>query len=183
MLFSRCIVLVDANWIVVISCFSVFVLLLFYFRFLKTKFLIQWGLEYLTLEYVQRTWRKMNRTSSAPKSVLRYVLDKGQYFNLETSFTQSCSPNIKTDGQWRVKQVIFFWWQRSSEMICFIFTFNSSYFKPMVINKMAAILFQLPLVLDVADICVQNRMPLENQTEGYHLNTEHIRYSSPNCNA
>ena len=26
----------------------------------------------------------MNRTSSVPKSVLRYILDKGQYFDLET---------------------------------------------------------------------------------------------------
>ena len=29
----------------------------------------------------------INRTSSVPKSVLHYELDKGQYFNLETSIT------------------------------------------------------------------------------------------------
>ena len=40
----------------------------------------------------------MNRTSSVPKSVLRYVLDKGQYFYLETSFTQSCFQK-KADGR------------------------------------------------------------------------------------
>ena len=39
---------------------------------------------------------EMNRTSSNPKSVLGYVLDKGQYFHLETSFTQSCFPNKNT---------------------------------------------------------------------------------------
>ena len=41
-----------------------------------------------------------------PKSVLRYDLDKGQYFDLETSSTQSCFPNKETDSQWRVKQFI-----------------------------------------------------------------------------
>ena len=30
-----------------------------------------------------------------PKSVLPYELDKGQYFDPETSFTQSCFPNKK----------------------------------------------------------------------------------------
>ena len=34
----------------------------------------------------------LNRASIMPKSVLRYELDKGQYFGLETSFTQSCFP-------------------------------------------------------------------------------------------
>ena len=34
-----------------------------------------------------------------PKSVLCYELDKDQYFDLETSFTQSCFPNEKTDGR------------------------------------------------------------------------------------
>ena len=35
--------------------------------------------------------------SSMPKSsVLLYELDKGQYFDLETSYKQSCSPNKKT---------------------------------------------------------------------------------------
>ena len=29
----------------------------------------------------------INMTSSVPKSVLHYELDKGQYFNLETSIT------------------------------------------------------------------------------------------------
>ena len=32
-----------------------------------------------------------------PKSVLRYELDKGQYFDPETSYTQSCFPNKKID--------------------------------------------------------------------------------------
>ena len=32
----------------------------------------------------------MNRTFSVPKSVLRYVLDKGQYFDPETSFIFQC---------------------------------------------------------------------------------------------
>ena len=32
----------------------------------------------------------MHRTSSVPKSVLCFELDKGQYFDLETSSTQSC---------------------------------------------------------------------------------------------
>ena len=36
---------------------------------------------------------KKNRTSSMPKSVLCYVLDKGQYFDPETYFAQSCYPN------------------------------------------------------------------------------------------
>ena len=40
----------------------------------------------------------MNSTSSVPKSVLRYELDKG-YFNPETSFTQLCFPNEKTDEE------------------------------------------------------------------------------------
>ena len=35
---------------------------------------------------------KLNRTFGMPKSVLIYVLDKGQYFDLETVFTQSCFP-------------------------------------------------------------------------------------------
>ena len=38
----------------------------------------------------------MNRTSRVPKSVLRYVLDKSQYFNLESVFTQSCFPTIQS---------------------------------------------------------------------------------------
>ena len=33
------------------------------------------------------------------KSVLRYELVKGQYFDPETSFNQSCSPNKKADGR------------------------------------------------------------------------------------
>ena len=36
-----------------------------------------------------------------PKSLLRYVLDKGQYFDPETS----CFPNKETDGRWRGKQL------------------------------------------------------------------------------
>ena len=36
-----------------------------------------------------------------PKSVPRYVVDKGQYFDPETSLTQSCFPNKETDGRWR----------------------------------------------------------------------------------
>ena len=36
----------------------------------------------------------MNRTSNMPKSFLRYELDKGQYSDVETSFTQSSFPNI-----------------------------------------------------------------------------------------
>ena len=32
-------------------------------------------------------------TSSMLKSVFRYVLDKDQYFGLETVFAQSCFPN------------------------------------------------------------------------------------------
>ena len=39
----------------------------------------------------------MNRMSSVAKSVLRYVLDKGQYFDLETSFTQSSFPYEEID--------------------------------------------------------------------------------------
>ena len=35
----------------------------------------------------------LNRTSSMPKSILHYVLDKGKYFDLESVFTQSCFPN------------------------------------------------------------------------------------------
>ena len=45
----------------------------------------------------------IKKTSSLPKSVLRYVLDKGQYFDLETSFTQSCFPNKETGSQCRLK--------------------------------------------------------------------------------
>ena len=44
----------------------------------------------------------MNKTSSMPKSILRYELDKGQYFDLETTFTQSCFSNKKTDGWWEL---------------------------------------------------------------------------------
>ena len=35
-----------------------------------------------------------------PKTVLRYELDKGQSFDPETFFNQSCSQNKKPDGQW-----------------------------------------------------------------------------------
>ena len=38
---------------------------------------------------------KKNRTCNMPKSVFPYVLDKGQYFDPETSFTQSCFQNKK----------------------------------------------------------------------------------------
>ena len=41
-----------------------------------------------------------------PKSVLCYFLDKGQYFNLESVFTQSCFPNKDTNSRKRVKQFI-----------------------------------------------------------------------------
>ena len=44
----------------------------------------------------------MNRTSSVPKSVLHYELDKGKYLDPETSFTQSCFPNKKTDVWWEL---------------------------------------------------------------------------------
>ena len=33
-----------------------------------------------------------------PKSVLYYVLDKGQYFDLESVFTHSCFPNKETES-------------------------------------------------------------------------------------
>ena len=48
---------------------------------------------------------KMNRTSSIPKSVLHYVLDKGQFFYPETSFTQSYFQNKKTDGRWELNSL------------------------------------------------------------------------------
>ena len=38
----------------------------------------------------------MNRTSSEPKSVLHYKLDKGQHFEPETSFNQTCFSQILT---------------------------------------------------------------------------------------
>ena len=47
-------------------------------------------------------------TSSVPKFVLRYVLDKGQYFDLESVFTHSCFPNKETDSRRTVKQFISF---------------------------------------------------------------------------
>ena len=34
------------------------------------------------------------------KFVLHYELDKGQYFDPETSFNQSCFPNKKADDGW-----------------------------------------------------------------------------------
>ena len=37
----------------------------------------------------------MNRTSSMPKSIHRYELDKDKYLGLETLVTQSCSSQIK----------------------------------------------------------------------------------------
>ena len=45
----------------------------------------------------------VNRTSSAPNSVLRYVLDKGQYFNLVFCLYPILYPNKEADRQWRVK--------------------------------------------------------------------------------
>ena len=51
---------------------------------------------------------ELNRTSSLSKSVLRYVLDKGQCFNLESVFTQSCLPNKESDCPRRVKQFVSF---------------------------------------------------------------------------
>ena len=52
-----------------------------------------------------------------PKSVHHYVLYKGQYFDPETSFTQSCFPNKETDGRWRVKQFKAFIWGLISFLI------------------------------------------------------------------
>ena len=58
--------------------------------------------------YICNGFDVMNRTSRVPKSVLRYVLDKGPYFDLETVFIQSCFPNKETDSRRRVKQFISF---------------------------------------------------------------------------
>ena len=44
--------------------------------------------------------------NSMPKSVLCYELDKGQYFDPETSFTQSCFPNKKADGDERMYKIL-----------------------------------------------------------------------------
>ena len=47
----------------------------------------------------------MNRTSSMPKSVLCYDVDKDLTSFWNSVFTQSCSPNKETDSRRRVKQV------------------------------------------------------------------------------
>ena len=53
-------------------------------------------------------------------------------------------------------------------------------------KQKTVILFQLPMVFNkMTTIFVQNRTPLENrkpldnQTEGYHWKFEHVGYSSP----
>ena len=46
--------------------------------------------------------------SSMPKYVLYYVLDKGQYFDLESVYTHSCFPNKETDSCWRVFFFFFY---------------------------------------------------------------------------
>ena len=52
-------------------------------------------------------WCVMNRTTSAPKSVLRYDVDKDLTFVWYSIFTQSCFPNKKTGRRRRVKQFIW----------------------------------------------------------------------------
>ena len=48
----------------------------------------------------------MNRNSSMSSSVLRYVLDKGQYFNLEFCLYPILYPNKEAERQKRGKQLI-----------------------------------------------------------------------------
>ena len=50
-----------------------------YFNFDRT-----YSNNHLVTEHVWNGLTGINRTSSMPKSILRYVLDKGQYFNLES---------------------------------------------------------------------------------------------------
>ena len=48
----------------------------------------------------------VNRTSAVPIYVLCFVLDKGQYFNLEFCLYPILFPNKETDRQRRVKHFI-----------------------------------------------------------------------------
>ena len=49
----------------------------------------------------------LERTTSVPKSVLRYDVDKDLTSVWYSVFIQSCFPNKKNDSRWRVKQFIF----------------------------------------------------------------------------
>ena len=63
------------------------------------------SLKWLAQEYIL-TVLFVNRTTSAPKSVLHYSLDKVQYFSLEISLHPLLFPNKKTVTHHRVKLFI-----------------------------------------------------------------------------